>query len=208
MIVKKIVIPRGSTNCYICGEEGGMGAVIDPGASPQKIMKAIDKEDIEINKIIITHGHFDHIGANEFIKEKTGAEILIHKNENDFLVDSAKNLSIHMGSEVTSPPADILLEEGEIINIGNLDLEVIFTPGHSPGGISLYNNKNNVLFSGDTIFKMGIGRSDFPTSDQNLLYQSIEDKLLKLDEDTKVYPGHGQKTTIGQFKKIWKRIKS
>ena len=113
-----------------------------------------------------------------------------------------------MGVEVTSPSADKLVRGGDIINFGDLELEVIATPGHSPGGISLYNKKENILFSGDTIFKMGIGRSDFSTSDQETLYNSIEQKLLILDNDTTVYPGHGQKTTIGQFKKIWKRIKS
>mgnify|MGYP006290412471 FL=1 len=208
MFIEKIVIPRGSTNCYICGEKEGQGVVIDPGESPQKIINVINKLDVDIVKIINTHGHFDHIGANKEIKEETGAEILIHEKEKDFLTDTTKNLSIHMGTEVTSPQADKLLQGGDIISFGGIELEVIFTPGHSPGGISLFNKDENILFSGDAIFKMGIGRSDFSTSDQETLYRSIEEKLLILDNDTTVYPGHGQKTTIGHFKKIWKRIKS
>jgi glyoxylase-like metal-dependent hydrolase (beta-lactamase superfamily II) len=208
MFVKKIIIPRGSTNCYLIGKQGGEGAVIDPGASPEKIIEVIEETNIDVRKIINTHGHFDHIGANKFIKDKTGAEIFIHKGGKDFLVDSTKNLSAHMSLDIISPSADVLLEEGDIIKVGEFELEVFSTPGHSPGGICLYNESEDVLFSGDTIFRTGIGRSDFPTSDQRLLYQSIEDRLINLPENTKVLPGHGQQTTIGQFRNIWKRIKS
>lgn len=207
MFIEKIVVGMNSANTYLIGEKNGEIAIIDPGAKDDKIIELIEQYNLTPIKIINTHGHFDHIAGNEFLKEKFNLDILIHKNEKDFLINPAKNLSQLSLNEVISPSADELLKDNDKIFVGKYEFKVIHTPGHSPGGIALYNKKEKVLFSGDTIFAMGIGRSDFNSSNQKDLYKSIEN-LLKLDDDTKVFPGHGKKTTIREFKKIWKRIKS
>ena len=207
MLIKKIAIGMNSVNTYLIGDESGEIAIIDPGAKDNKIINYINDLKLQPTKIVNTHGHFDHIGGNEFLKNNYNLDIYIHKKEKDFLTDSSKNLSEILGTKVISPPADKILEDGDNIKLGPYKFEVIHTPGHSPGGISLYNQKEKILFSGDTIFKMGIGRADFDTSDKNVLYNSIE-KLLEYDNDVEVYPGHGGKTTIGEFKNIWKRLKS
>lgn len=208
MLIEKIFIGRNSVNTYLVGDKNGRVAVIDPGSEPEKIYNKIEELGINIDKIINTHGHFDHIGGNKYLKTKYNADIYIHKSETDFLTDPSKNLSSLLGTEIVSPPGDKFLEEGNFIKLGSNEFEVLYTPGHSPGGISLYNHEKKIVFSGDTIFKMGIGRADFPTSDKKELYDSIENKLLVLDNDVVVYPGHGAETTIGEFSKMWKRIKS
>ncbi len=208
MLIERVFISRNSTNCYIVGDKNNNAAIIDPGAQAEKIYDKCNELQVNINIIINTHCHFDHIGGNEFLKKKTGAEIIVHYKERDFLTDPDKNLSSLMGIEIKSPPADKTVQDKDKIKIGSNEFEVIHTPGHSPGGISLYNKNENLLFSGDTIFQMGIGRADFPSSDRKTLIKTISNKLLTLPDNTVVYPGHGGDTTIGEFKKIWQRIKS
>ncbi len=164
-------------------------------------MEAINAD---IKQIINTHGHFDHIGANKYLKEQTAADLLIHKNETDYLKDPEKNFSaMFLEESIISPPADRLLDGNDIIEINNYSFQVIFTPGHSPGSISLYCQEKGIIFCGDLIFKTGTGRTDIPGSDQALIKKSIE-TILTLPGETTVYPGHGVKTTIGDFKRdIW-----
>ena len=208
LFIKKVNPGKYFANCYIIGKQGSCGAVIDPGDDACDILKIIDNMKLDIKFIINTHGHFDHIGANSVIKEETGAQILIHKSEEDFLTNPDKNLSSFMGKfKVTGPEADRLLKDGEEIKIGAIKLNVLHTPGHSPGSISLYSKEKNVLFSGDTIFSMGVGRTDFPHSSQEQLSLSIKTSLLTLPAQTVVFPGHGEKTTIDDFRaNIWERI--
>ena len=146
--------------------------------------------------IINTHGHIDHIGANRAIKDATGAKVLIHKNDAKMLTNAVSNFSFMMGRQVTSPPAEQFIDEGDIIKIGNtVELKVIHTPGHSPGGICLMTD--NIIFSGDTLFYGSIGRTDFPGGSYRDLISNIKNKLLCYDDDVVVYPGHGPATTIG-----------
>ncbi|NLW45562.1 MAG: MBL fold metallo-hydrolase [Syntrophomonadaceae bacterium] len=184
-------------NCYIIGcEETREGAVIDPGAGAEAILRIIREENLKIKYIINTHGHIDHIGANARIKEATGADILIHEADAKMLTSAAANFSMLMGRRITSPPASRLLKDGDIIKIGTtIELEVIHTPGHTPGGICL--KTGNILFSGDTLFAGSIGRTDFPGGSYKTLINSIKEKLMCLDDDVIVYPGHMQPTTIG-----------
>ena len=183
------VMPLG-TNCYIAFDaDTKEGVVIDPGGSPDLISNAIDKLGVHVTAIIDTHGHWDHIGANSEIKSKTGAPICIHTLDQNFLTDPGLNISSMMGTRSVSDSADCLLNEGDTITFGGCSLKVLHTPGHTPGGISLYGE--GVVFSGDTLFFRSIGRTDLPGGNYNQLIESIKNKLFTLEDETTVYTGHG-----------------
>lgn len=197
------------TNCYLIGKKNSSAIVVDPGDEIDKIMNMVNEYNVKVEKIVNTHGHFDHISANQELKKKTGAEIYIHEKDSEALTNPNKNLSTHLGknSHVILNEADNLVSEGDIIEIEDYNFEVFHTPGHSPGSLCLYDKNKKVLISGDTIFSMGVGRTDFPGCSQKELINSIENKILPLPEDVKVYPGHGQTTRIGEFKvKVWERL--
>ncbi len=201
MILKGLMLSSMGVNCYIVGcEETKEVAVIDPGASPRSILKALEEDDLKAVYIINTHGHTDHMGANRAIKDATGAKILIHEADSNMLVNAVANFSFLTGSSITSPPADQLLKDGDIIKIGNtVELEVIHTPGHSKGGICL--KADNVIFVGDTLFNGSIGRTDFPGGSFKELIDNVHQRLFCYDDDVICYPGHGPSTTIGFEKK-------
>lgn len=187
-------------NCYVVKDENTKEAlVIDPGADADEILTYIKKEELQVKYIVNTHGHADHIGANREVIEATGAALAIHEADLSMLTDEKKNLSLFCGVPVVSPTADHLLKDGEILNVGAMAFEVIHMPGHSPGGICLYAQK--VLFSGDSLFAESIGRCDFPGGNMRLLVDTIKEKLLRLPDETIVYPGHGPSTDIG-----WERL--
>ena len=198
MILKGLEIGSMGVNCYIVGcEETREVAVIDPGGNAPAILDWLNRENLKARYIINTHGHIDHIGANRGVQEQTGAEILIHEGDASMLTSSVANFSFMMGSKVTSPAADRLIEHGDIIKIGNtVELEVIHTPGHSPGGVCLKCGEN-IIFVGDTLFQGSIGRTDFPGGSHEQLIGMIIERLLCYDDDVICYPGHGPATTIG-----------
>jgi glyoxylase-like metal-dependent hydrolase (beta-lactamase superfamily II) len=199
MFFKQHVVSGGyAANCYILGcEETKEAAVIDPGGDGAVIAALLNKGGLTAKYIINTHGHIDHIAGNAEVKEKTGAQILIHAEDKDMLTEARRNLSGFMGASIVSPPADRTLEEGEVILVGNtVKLEVIHTPGHTRGGICL--KTEDLVFTGDTLFAGSIGRSDFPGGNHHTLISSIKEKLLTLDDDTVVFPGHGPRSTIGE----------
>lgn len=193
------ILPEYGTNTILLWEEVSKeAALIDPGKTSANLYKEITKMGLVVKYIINTHGHADHIGGNAYFKEKFNCPLMIHSADKDMLTDSKKNLSAFMGQDITSPQADRLLEEGDVIKLGSSSLEVIHTPGHTEGGISLYGEE--ILISGDTLFQLSIGRTDFPGGSYQILEKSIKEKLFKLPDETIVIPGHGGFTSIDREK--------
>ncbi|MFC1524585.1 MBL fold metallo-hydrolase [Thermodesulfobacteriota bacterium] len=188
--------------CYIAScEETGKGVIIDPGGDEQLILSRCEQENVIVEAIVNTHGHPDHVCGNGVLKKATGAPILMHKDDADFFIRPEVDQYFALLGLAKSPPPDRHLADGETIVFGNASLEVILTPGHSPGGICLYSPPH--LFTGDTLFAGGVGRTDFPGGDMAALMQSLKERVLVLPEETSVWPGHGYggtRSTIGTEK--------
>lgn len=200
MIIKELAVGPIMANCFIVGCERTKSAVvIDPGDETQKILMALAQSKLTVKYILNTHGHFDHVGGNQKMKDATGADILIHALDAPMLgMLSSFGAAFGLAVE-NSPPADRTIKDGELITFGDITLKVIHTPGHSPGGVSFHTD--GVVFVGDTLFAGSIGRTDFPGGDFNTLISSIKNKLFPLGDDTKVYTGHGPATTIAMEKR-------
>lgn len=201
MIIKRLNVGIIGVNCYLVGcAETKQALAIDPGEGANEIIEEIKKGEWDLRYIVNTHGHYDHIGANRQLKAKTGAKILIHAADKEMLTDERLNLSIFSGNLINGPAADQLLNDGDLIEVGNsISLKVMHTPGHSPGSMVLYQTGH--LFAGDTLFATGIGRTDLPGGSTEEIMDSILNKLIILPEETQVYPGHGSISTIGEIKK-------
>ena len=200
MIIKDLTVGPIMANCYIVGcEETKVAAVIDPGDEADRILIVLAEAGLTVQTIINTHGHFDHVSANQRMKEATGAELLIHALDAPMLSQLSATAAAWGMSSEDSPPPDRTIAHGDVVQVGNIALKVIHTPGHTPGGISLHSNK--AVFVGDTLFAGSIGRTDFPGGDFGVLKTSIQEKLFTLDDDVTVYPGHMGLTTIGQEKR-------
>ena len=183
-------------NCYLITDETSKAtAVIDPGGDAEELIGHLTAEGLNVKYIILTHGHGDHLGAVVELKEFTGAPVCIHRGDEIMLKDSKLNLTSVMGNSRIELKADRTLEDGEILKLGDAtELEIIHTPGHTRGGICI--KCENSVFSGDTLFACSIGRTDLEGGSFEELVASIKNKLLILPEDTQVYPGHGNSTTI------------
>ena len=182
-------------NCYIVSDETGEGVVIDPGGDGEAILAHIRKENIDVKAVLDTHGHCDHIGANDVIRDATGAPLYIHEADAPMLTDMKLNLAAFMGFRAQSRPAEHLLAEGDVIRFGTSALRVLHTPGHTAGGVCFVGD--GVVFTGDTLFADSVGRTDFPGGSSRTLIKSIKEKLFALADDCKAYPGHGPATNIG-----------
>jgi len=195
VIVKRLVVGPLAANCYIVGsEQTREGMIIDPGDEARQILKKVKDLQLDIKSIMITHGHIDHIGAIKEVEEATGAEVCVHTDDAQFL--QGQRVSNVFGlSYLTPPPADRLIKGGDDINVGDLQFLVLHTPGHTSGGICLLGQ--GVVFTGDTLFNYGVGRTDLPGGSYSQLLNSLHTKLMALPDDTIVYPGHGPETTIG-----------
>ncbi len=191
--VKRFVEGPLSTNCYlIYGENSRKGMLIDPGAYDPEISAYIKDHDIEMVCTLNTHGHADHIMGNAAF----GYPVLIHENDETCLRDGGNDLlSLFAEQDVRPVRVERLLTDGDTVELGTLKLEIIHTPGHTRGSISV--RHDNLLFSGDTLFFEGVGRTDFSDGDQGALFESINNKLMVLPDPVRVFPGHGPETTIG-----------
>jgi hydroxyacylglutathione hydrolase len=198
VILEPLAVGPLQTNCYIVGDEASReGIVIDPGGDAEMILEAVRRLKLKIKLVVDTHGHFDHIMANQEILAATGAPLAIHPDDASMLTNPLRSFSFFAGSFRPSPAATVSLTEGSTVEVGSTKLQVLHTPGHSPGSISLYCAEQKVVFDGDVLFYTGIGRTDFPGGSMRTLLQSIQDKLFTLPDDTVVYSGHGPQTTIG-----------
>jgi len=198
LIVERLVVGPLQTNCYIVGDaSAGEAIVIDPGGDAQRILESLDRLILKAKLIVNTHGHFDHIMANRRLTEATGAPLAIHAADNAMLSNPLRSFALFMGTMRPSPPATVFLDEDSTVSVGSHRFQVLHTPGHSAGSISLWCPEEKIVFCGDVLFNMGIGRTDFPGGNHKTLLQSIRDKLFTLPDDTVVCPGHGPETTIG-----------
>jgi hydroxyacylglutathione hydrolase len=201
LIIKDLVVGPLMANCFIFGcNKTKEAVVIDPGGDADRILLSLADSELKVKYIINTHGHFDHVCGNGKMKDATGADILIHPLDAPMLGMLTSNAAVFGISVENSPPCDQTIAEGETISFGNISLKVTHTPGHTPGGISLYTD--GIVFVGDTLFAGSIGRTDFPGGDFDTLISSIKTKLFNMEDDMRVLSGHGLETSIGKEKRF------
>lgn len=185
------------TNCYIVYDSETRDAmVIDPAWNYRKIDQALQDNQLHLQFIFLTHGHADHIGALQELRNYKNVPVYVGKGDVDLISNSRNNLSMFMGKEIQCESPDYVVTDGEIITLGHLKFTALETPGHTPGGISLYGE--GVVFSGDTLFRYSVGRTDLYGGSAKTLIDSINTKLMPLPDDTVVLPGHGPSSTIGE----------
>ncbi|MDY6787389.1 MAG: MBL fold metallo-hydrolase [candidate division WOR-3 bacterium] len=178
------------TNSYIISSlRTDRAIVIDP-ADGRRIHDYLESENLEPYYIINTHGHYDHISGNRYLVEKYGVPVCISPLDSDYLTDPGLNMSLFFSGEYTSPKADVYLEENKIIQLDDIMIKIISTPGHTPGSISLA--LNDIVFTGDLVFKNGIGRTDLPGGDIEALTDSLKNVFMKIKYENTIFPGHGE----------------
>lgn len=198
MIIETIVVGALGVNCLVLGDtETKEGVVVDPGADAEVILATVKKHGLTIKYVINTHGHFDHVGGNRMLLEKTGARLLIHEADVPYLGKVAQVAQMYGLHGENSPPPDQFLVDGMRVGFGNETIEVLHTPGHTPGGCSLYLRTAGEVITGDTLFAESVGRTDLPGGSHETLIRSIREKLLVLPDQTVVHPGHGPDSSIG-----------
>lgn len=201
MILEGFPVGPIQANCYIVGDENsGKGVVIDPGDEVDRILSRIKEHSLHVELILNTHGHFDHVGGNKKLKEATGAKIAIHPDDAHYLDKLSQSAAVWGMSAEDSPPPDLLLSDGQILEVGGLKFKVLHTPGHSPGSVSFLIDDAQIVFTGDLIFAGSIGRTDFPGGDYNALIQSVRKKIFPIGDDYRILSGHGPATTVGHEK--------
>jgi hydroxyacylglutathione hydrolase len=194
MEYRQFIVGALATNCYVVWSDKAAG-VIDPGGAMEPVIQFLDAAGLQLQWVINTHGHCDHIAGNGTLLQRYQVPLLIHAADREMLLSSTANLSAFIGPRIVSPAATRSLADTETVLLGSAQLQVIATPGHTRGGISLYTP--DLLFSGDALFKESVGRTDFPGGDYRQLITGIRERLFCLPPATIVLPGHGDATTIG-----------
>jgi len=206
MIIEQILVTNMAVFCYLIADENsGEAVLIDPAGDYPKIFSAVNRHNSKIKWVINTHGHFDHTSGNDYVMKKTGASLLIHESDTEKLGKlTNKLLSRFLGGKGSPEPVEYL-RDGDIIDVGRVKIRVIHTPGHSEGSISLYTDGN--IFTGDTLFTEGMGRTDLGDGSQKKIMNSIKNKILSLPDDTVIWPGHHYgrfpKSTVKEQKKYY-----
>jgi hydroxyacylglutathione hydrolase len=204
MILERFVVGMMQTNCYLLGDPATrQAAVIDPGGEGQRVARRLRELDLELAMILNTHAHFDHVLDAWLLKQEMGGDVYLHPDDQVILEDRSVGLVAPLASTSKSPrgAVDQWLHEGDRLPIGSLQLEVLETPGHTPGHVAFYLASAAVIFVGDTLFAGSIGRTDFPGGSHQELIHSVKSKIFPLDEATVVLPGHGPETTVGEEKR-------
>ncbi|HET7628463.1 MAG TPA: MBL fold metallo-hydrolase [Bacillales bacterium] len=191
------------TNAYVVTNDKRDALILDPGAESEKLFDYIERNEFNPLAVLLTHAHFDHIGALEDVRRRWQIPVYLHSREADWLGDPEKNGSAYFPlGEVTAEAADELIRDEGELKIASFRFEIFETPGHSPGSVSYYDREHGIVFSGDALFAGSIGRTDLYGGDQQMLLKSITEKLLTLPDDTVVASGHGPETTIGKEKRM------
>lgn len=198
MILERLTVGPFQENCYILGDEdSGLGAVIDPGDEAARIALAVEQTGLEVASIIVTHAHIDHVGAVAALVDEYACPVLMHA-EAETMLAQLPTQAVMMGLRFGRVPAvDRHVEDEEVLEVGDLRLRSLYTPGHAPGHLAFYVEGEGVVLSGDALFAGSVGRVDLGGGSMEVLMKSIEERLLTLPDETIVYPGHGPATTIG-----------
>jgi glyoxylase-like metal-dependent hydrolase (beta-lactamase superfamily II) len=199
--MKRLVVGPLEANCYLLWDDADRSAVVvDPGSDGDYIEDEVKKEGLNVKYIINTHGHFDHVGANGHLRDSLGVKVAIHASD----VKLLQGAPLHGNPfGIETPPQsapEVLLTDGMELKAGGLSITVLHTPGHTQGGVCLYIEKEGVIFTGDTLFSGGVGRTDLPGGSFDTLMKSIREKILPLGDTVRVFPGHGPETTIAEEK--------
>ena len=199
MILEKLTVGPFQENCYIVGDEAsGTGVLFDPGDEAARISITVERTNLEISQIVITHAHIDHVGAVVALVDEYSCPVLMHA-EAEPMLKQLPNQALMMGLRFGKVPAvDGYIEDGEILEVGALRFEALYTPGHAPGHLAFYAADEGLVLSGDALFAGSVGRVDLPGGSMEVLMQSISERLLVLPDTTAVHSGHGPETTIGE----------
>ncbi len=196
-MMKTLIVGPLEVNCYILWDRKSREAVvIDPGGDAGAVINTVKREGLKVKYIVNTHGHFDHVGGNAEVKAYTGAQVAIHGNDAPLLKESHEHGILFGVKTPEQDEPEILLKDGDVIKAGEIKMRVLHTPGHTKGGICLYDKKKGRVFTGDTLFAGSIGRTDFPGGSYDEIMDSIKKKILPLGGFVRVFPGHGPETTI------------